>query len=359
MSKNIKKNKEDKKEIQDKKVGILTIMYAVGTFLAVYIIFAAVAIYIFNADNILIQKTVKIIPYPAAFCNSKIVRISELDSKTESVKKFYENQDFSDLGMRVDFNTEDGQKRLKIKEKYVLNKMIENLIIEKEAKKREIVLTDDIVSQEVDRKIREYGNENDLRENMSRLYGWDIEDFKKNIVKPDLYKEKLTENIRKNEPVFQKAKEKISKAAQDLENKKEFFQVAEKYSEGDSAKNKGALGWFELSQMLPEIAQTVVSLEKGQTSDIMESSIGYHIIKIEDRKSENDKELFKISQIFVRTKNFGEYLAEWEKEARIYVLLKDYHWSKESLMVEFNNAELEGFEKKLRENSPDDVSVMF
>lgn len=359
MDKNKAPDKKEKKGKKQKEIKTAMILYAAAIFVMAYIIFVAAAIYIFNVDNMLTQKTAKIIPYPAALCDSEAIRISELKDRTESVKKFYENQDFSDLEMRVDFNTEDGRKRLKIKEKYTLNKIIENLIIEKEAKKRGIVLTDEIVSQEVDRKIREYGNENDLRENMSRLYGWDIEDFKKNIVKPDLYKEKLIENIRKNEPVFEKAKEKMSKALGELDDKKGFAETAKKYSEGESAKDGGALGWFEINQMLPEIAQAVISLEKGEKSDIVESSIGYHIVKVEDRKKEGENEIFKISQIFVRTKNFGEYLAEWEKEAKVYVLLKDYYWSKESLMVEFKNAELEGFEKNIRKNSPDDVSIMF
>ena len=356
------KNKEaskEKKKKEQQKVKVVTVFYAGVFFVVAYFILVAVAIYIFNVDNLLTRKTAKIIPYPAAFCDSDFIRLSELKDKTNSVKRFYENQDFSDLGTRIDFNTADGQKRLKIKEKYILNKIVENKIIEKEAKEVGIVLTDEMISQEVDRKVVEYGSENYLKENMARLYGWSIEDFKENIVKPDMYREKLAQNIRENNSDFREAREKISKAFADVSSKKDFSEVARKYSEGDSAKEGGELGWFEFEQMLPEIAQAVGAMEKGDVSEIVESSLGYHIIMLEDKKNENEKNMFKVRQIFIRTKNFGEWLAEQEKGASVHILLKDYYWNKDSLSVEFKNMELESFEKNLRKNFPNDISIMF
>lgn len=350
------KTEEKKKE---KEVKIPTVIYSIAAIFLVYLASVAVAVYGFGWNNKIIQKTVEILPYPAAISGNHAITLEELNKRTNSVRMFYENQDFSDLGMRVDFNTDDGKKRLKIKEKYILNKLIEDQIMEKEAKKRGLVLTDEIISQEVDRKMKEYGSEDYLKENMARLYGWSIDDFKENIVKPDMYQEKLLQNIRENDSSFKKAKEKIEKAQKELDLKKEFSEVAQKYSEGDSAKNGGSLGWFSSDQMLPEIAEAVVSLDKGKTSVVIESSIGYHIIKMEDKKTEDQKDMFKISQIFVRTETLGDWLGKQEKDMKIYIPLKDYYWDRDSLSVEFRNRDLKDFENNLRKNSPDDVSVMF
>lgn len=354
-----KKTSDKKDEKKEKEIKTSTIIYAAVFAILVFLVFIAAAIYGFGMDNKLIQKTAAIIPYPAAILGTDMITLNKLNDRTASVKRFYENQDFSDLGMRVDFNTDDGKKRLKIKEKYVLNKMIEDLIVENESKKRGIVLTDEIISQEVDRKIKEYGSESYLRENMARLYGWSVEDFKKNIVRPDMYQEKLLEYIKKNDPDFQKATDEISKAKNDLDSKQSFSEVAKRYSQGDSAKNGGLLGWFNVTQMLPEIAEVAFSLEKGKSSDIIESSIGYHIVKVEDKKNEDGVDFLKISQIFVRTETLGEWLGKQEKGMHIYIPLKDFYWDSEKLDVEFSSQDLKNFEENLQKNSPDDISVMF
>lgn len=362
MSENNKKETKEKKEEDKKKkseVRISTIVYGAVVVVLAFLVFTGALVYGFGINNAFTRKVEKIIPFPAALWSFDGITLSELSDKTESVRKFYENQDFSDLGVRVDFNTEDGKKRLKIKEKAVLNKIIEDRIIEKEAKKRGIFITDELVSQEVDRKLNEYGSENYLKENMDRLYGWSIDDFKKNIVKPDIYREKLFESIRENDPDLKKSQEKITKVLEELDSKKDFQAVAEKYSEGESAKNGGDLGWFGAEQMLPEISEVAFSLEKGKTSKIIESSIGYHIIKINDKKTQEDKEMVKVSQIFVRSVSFGDWLAQQEKGMRIFVPAKYYYWDKNTLQVEFNDADLKSFEENLEKNSPDDISVMF
>jgi peptidyl-prolyl cis-trans isomerase C len=351
------KNKKTEKE--EKKIRLATVIYSLLIFALAYIVVIGIFIYGFSKNNALINKTAAVIPYPAAFLGSDFISLKSLNDRTASVKRFYENQDFSSVGMRVDFNTDDGKKRLKIKEKAILNKLIEDKIVEKAAKKRGVFLTQEIISQEVDRKMKEYGSENYLKENLSRLYGWTVEDFENYIVKPDMYREKLSENIKQTDPEFTKAKEKIMKAQSELKSGAGFGETAKKYSEGESAKNSGTLGWFSADQMLPEIAQTAFTLEKGKTSDAIESAIGWHIVKVEDKKNENGTDMVKISQIFVRTKTLGEWLADQEKNLKILIPLKDYYWNKDNLDVEFKDEAMKKFEENILQNPSDDASMMF
>ncbi|MBU2028812.1 hypothetical protein KJ761_02890 [Patescibacteria group bacterium] len=89
-------------------------------FLAVYLILAAILVYGFSLENKWLRLSVKNIPYPAALVDfHHPITFSELQKNLNSVKNFYKNQDLSDSGFRVDFSTEDGKKRLKIKEKYL------------------------------------------------------------------------------------------------------------------------------------------------------------------------------------------------------------------------------------------------
>jgi hypothetical protein len=342
-----------------KKIKPLTVALGLIVFLIVYLIVMGVLLYVFDASDKLTQKTIKYIPYPSAVWGTNIITENKLRNQLSSARMFYENQDFSDLGMRVDFATEDGKKRLKIKEKNILNKLIENRLIENESKKRGLTINSQDISQAVSRKMQEYGSEEFLRNNLARLYGWTIEDFEENIVKPDMYQEKLAENIKKNDQGVVEARNKIDSALKELTEKKDFAGVANKYSEGESAKSGGELGWFDNSEMLPEISRAIFNLEKGERSEVIESSLGFHIVMMEDRKTENGIEKFQLKQIFVRTTNFSDWLDQYVKSFDIHVFSHDMYWNKTDGQVEFKNDTLKDFENNLEKNSPGDISVLF
>jgi len=71
-------------------------------------------------------------------------------------------------------------------------------------------------------------------------------------------------------------------ALQDLEDGLDFSQLASTYD----PQTKGDLGWFpEGFLTLPELDPILFSLEVGETSDIIETEIGYHIIKVIDKQA--------------------------------------------------------------------------
>jgi len=119
------------------------------------------------------------------------------------------------------------------------------------------------------------------------------------------------------------------------------------------------MGWFRVDQMIPEITLAVFSLEKGKVSPVVESSLGFHILKLDDQKEEEGVKMFKISQIFLRNKSFPQWLSEMEENADIRIFLKDFQWNTEKKVVEFVQEDMRKFEENLLENSPNDISVMF
>jgi len=345
---------------KEKRITIQTIIKTFVVLLVVYIIAIGAFLYSFpENENRIVRATAGVIPYPVAVSNSVFITTEKLQDQLAGAKKFYESQDFSKIGMRVDFATTDGQKRLLIKEKNILNKLIDDAIIEKEAKKKGIIVSKDLINQEVDRKMKEYGTEDYLKNNLEKLYGWSVDDFKNNIVKPDLYQEKIFTDIQKNDPSFEDSRKKINTAKVDLANGMSFSDTAKKYSQGESAKNGGALGWFSANQMLPEVASAIFNLEKGKQSDIIESSIGFHIILLEDKKNQDGQDLVKISQIFVPTKTFAQWLLEAKKDYRIFIPIRKFSWNNETKEVEFRDKSLREYEKDLLENPINDPSIIF
>ena len=75
----------------------------------------------------------------------------------------------------------------------------------------------------------------------------------------------------------------------------DFAKLAEKYSDDPgSAKSGGELGWIGRGRTVPEFEKAAFSLAKGQTSDLVKSSYGFHIIRVEDKQDAHLKTLAEV-----------------------------------------------------------------
>ena len=74
-----------------------------------------------------------------------------------------------------------------------------------------------------------------------------------------------------------------------------FEDLAKKYSEDPgSAKQGGSLGWIGRGQTVPEFEKAAFSLPKGQMSDLVKSSYGFHIIRVDDKQEAHAKSLDEV-----------------------------------------------------------------
>ena len=71
---------------------------------------------------------------------------------------------------------------------------------------------------------------------------------------------------------------------QRLQAGEDFKAMARNYSEGMNPDEGGDMGYTRKGQMVDDIDKAIFSLEIGGISDLIESSLGYHIFKVYDRK---------------------------------------------------------------------------
>src|SRR5882724_5776929 len=72
---------------------------------------------------------------------------------------------------------------------------------------------------------------------------------------------------------------------------KDFAQLAKQESEDSTAAKGGDVGWVTQEQLPPSVDKTVFGLAKGETSNVIESSTGFHIVKVEDIRDEKTQSL--------------------------------------------------------------------
>lgn len=297
-------------------------------------------------------------PFPVVMIGGDVVvQSGVLTENVASIKRFYESQDFGQMGIRVDFSTPEGKKRLKLRERDLLNKMLEDAVIKRLAKDAGIVISESQAREDVDKRMKEYGSTDKVEASIARLYGWTLRDFEEKVVLPSLYEEALAKKF-EGQITNEKAKDTIEVANKELKRNADFKATVEKYSDGRTKADGGDLGWFTLEDLAPELRSAVDVAKLNVPTNVIESSLGYHILLVEEIKTEENKRLYHLRQVFVRKENFPDWLIEQVKEQEVRVLLPDYHFDNETGRIDFRSQEMKDFEAKLMAN-PDSDPLFF
>ncbi len=81
-----------------------------------------------------------------------------------------------------------------------------------------------------------------------------------------------------------KAKEKIQAIKKRVDAGEDFAKLAIENSDCPSAPKGGDLDYFQRGQMVAPFEDAAFALKPGETSDVVETQFGYHLIKIVDRQ---------------------------------------------------------------------------
>jgi peptidyl-prolyl cis-trans isomerase C len=106
---------------------------------------------------------------------------------------------------------------------------------------------------------------------------------------------------------------KVKKVQADLAAKKEFAEVAKKYSEGPSAPKGGDLGFFGPGQMVKPFEETAFKMKVGDLSAPVKTRFGLHIIKVIEKREERKKPYDEVKEQIVQTLKNKRFFQERRK----------------------------------------------
>lgn len=292
--------------------GIKKIWLIVGGLVALVLIFLGTVGYMIygqKSDDSFVKSVCKVVPYPAVMADGRYVTMNSFYEQLEILKTYY--KEFK----KVDFSSEDGEKKLTELRKEVMDRLVEDAIVAAEAKKMNVSVSKKELDESFDKLVTSNGGQKDFSEILKKYYGLTPEEFKTKIYEPRLLRQKLTDKINSDESVTSASKKKAEDLLAQIKAGADFAKLAKENSQDPgSAANGGDLGFFGKGKMVPEFEKVAFEIKVGEVSGVVKTVYGFHIIKVTDKKDDQ----VKASHILIKVRDFNEWLVDMKKSVKIW-----------------------------------------
>ncbi len=250
-----------------------------------------------------------------AVVNEDVITFSGFNAAFEPYRKNIEEN----------YKGDDKETVLKQAREAFLQRLIDNLLIEQEAKKigggivvkdeevmgviKDILARDKSTMDDFLKKLAREGNslesvKKDIRNQIMRMRLLRREIKSKIVVSDEEIGEYYNKNRQNyegkeavrikqillllppkaNKAMQMKLRDQANNLRKQVKNGESFESLAVKYSQGPEAKQGGDIGFIERGVIIPEVEAIAFSLPLGQVSEVIKSSLGFHIVMVVDKR---------------------------------------------------------------------------
>lgn len=295
--------------------------FSSGCFVAFlfFYLFLGIGVRRLSWDGEFLHRVVSFFPYPALMVNYQFVSLNEFFDDTKALYLFTRIQNQAGgLAKSVDRN--------EIK-KIVEDQFVNRELIQDRLRSYGKKITQQAIDEEFALVVSSVGSEEKVKDELKRLYGWDIVEFKDKVVRYKLMEEILSKSLAEDMsiPENKEAWENIKKIRERLLSGESFDEVARSESEDTaSTANGGLLGEVTRGMMVKSFEDVAFSLEPGTLSDVVVTPYGYHLIKVDSSTPDGEGVIKSVSarHILIRSIDLPVYLERIRDEATIFRFIK-------------------------------------
>ena len=261
----------------------------------------------------LISPSEAVVDRVVAVVNQEIITFSEVEKMSRS--------------LQVEIQTEDRlERRERVHEIFrkVLDKLIEEKLIDQEVKKSGIKVTSKELEGTIEDVKRRFAVDQENFEKLLAAEGMTLEAYKKELEKQilrtkminlavkveptagekelrDFYQKhidryRVNEAYRISHILFliptdasleqgREIRKRCQKVLERIKGGEDFGEMVLLYSEDPSSrKDRGDMGYFKRGELLPALNREALRLQVGEVSGVIRTEFGFHIIKLLDRK---------------------------------------------------------------------------
>lgn len=236
--------------------------------------------------------------------NGQDISQEEFDADFEVFKNLYERELGEDV---LDQTGQDGVSLGESLKESILEKLIMEKLIAEESEKLKITISDEELKVAVEKSISDMGGQESFDEFLTNMNI--TRDFYESNLKKELLVQKHKEEFlgtlaitdEDAQAFFEENKDvsTIVRASHILvATEEEGKAILERLSNGEdfatlatlesldsvSATNGGDLDYFGRGKMIAEFEEAAFALEEGETSDLVKTEVGYHIIRVTEKK---------------------------------------------------------------------------
>ncbi|MDO8626328.1 MAG: peptidylprolyl isomerase [Candidatus Magasanikbacteria bacterium] len=214
----------------------------------------------------------------------------------------------------------------------VISRLAGNVVIEQTAARLVASVAPEEVAALKAQLLEEYKTVDAVNAELIKRYGWDLKTYERKVMNSYLLQQSVAEKISTDPAARSSLLSQAESVLKQIKDGADFALLAKQYGTDATKDQGGDLGWFKTGDMVPQFETAAFALKLNQVTDQpVESSYGFHLIKLTGRKTTTSKgadgklvaaEEIRASHILFPFPTLEKYLANALKDAKIKLYIK-------------------------------------